>query len=387
VRPTLGHSSAMETQIWAIAVKGTASQSELDKAVSEFGTMHPFKVPGAQLRVGTLDSLMALSDDLVKMDLLAETTVNKMYKTLQDLKPDEEPTINGVPAVPYTMMRWEWEEAKFQLKTPLREMCENITQRITSLDDELKLKMGELNALKGSLQGAERKLQGNLMVRGLADIIQEYHVHESEYMTTVFVVVPKISMKDFEGYYEKMATYVVPRSGKLLHEDTEYGLYSVTLFKKSLEQFQAQAREKRLTLRDFTYSPTALHEEETKKHQDTAALNDCKTKLSTWCQINYAECYSMLLHLKAVRVFVESVLRYGLAATYSQGMVPNFKAFLVQPKRGKSEMLRKSLSALYAVGASGQMMEGEEETVVPGATGEFYPYVYTSIETAPNLNL
>ena len=65
--------------------------------------------------------------------------------------------------------------------------------------------------------------------------------------------------------------------------------------------------------------PVPLAQEETKKHQDTAALNDCKTKLSTWCQINYAECYSMLLHLKAVRVFVESVLRYGLAATYSQG--------------------------------------------------------------------
>ena len=78
-------------------------------------------------------------------------------------------------------------------------------------------------------------------------------------------------MKDFEGYYEKMATYVVPRSGKLLHEDTEYGLYSVTLFKKSLEQFKAQAREKRLTLRDFTYSPTALHEVRGARNRGTHA--------------------------------------------------------------------------------------------------------------------
>ena len=33
--------------------------------------------------------------------------------------------------------------------------------------------------------------------------------------------------------------------------------------------------------------------------------------------------------------------------------------------------------------ASALMAGDEEETVVPGATGEFYPYVYTSIDTEP----
>jgi len=375
----------MESQLWAIAVKGTASQSDLNAAVGELGTLSAFKVPGAQLRVGTLDSLMSLSDDLTKMDLLAEATVTKMYKTLLDLKPDEEPSINGVPVVPYTTMRWEWEEAKFQLKTPLRELCDSIALRVSSLDDELKLKITEMNAVKGSLQAGERKVQGNLMVRGLADIVQESHVQESEYMTTMYVVVPKTNMKDFEGYYEKMAQYVVPRSIKPLSEDTEYGLYAVVIFKKSLDDFKAAAREKRLTLRDFTYSPTASSDEEKKRRDDTIVLGECKQKLATWCAINYAECYSMMVHLKAVRIFVESVLRYGLAQSYSQGMVPNFKAFFVQPKRGKVELLRKALGALYAVGTAGSMMSGEEEAVVPGATGEFYPYVSTTIETAPQV--
>ena len=106
-----------------------------------------------------------------------------------------------------------------------------------------------------------------------------------------------------------------------------------------------------------------------------------QSMLSNWCHINYAEAYTMMVHLKAVRVFVESVLRYGLVSTFQQGMVPNFKAFLLQPKKGKTEALRKALATLYSSTAA--LLDGEEEGVVPGATGEFYPYVYTAIETAP----
>lgn len=29
------------------------------------------------------------------------------------------------------------------------------------------------------------------------------------------------------------------------------------------------------------------------------------------CAINFAEAFTMLMHLKAIRIFVESVLRYG----------------------------------------------------------------------------
>ena len=61
----------------------------------------------------------------------------------------------------------------------------------------------------------------------------------------MYVVVPKASIKDFETTFEKMATYVVPRSAKLLAEDSEYGLYAVVIFKKSLDEFKASAREKR----------------------------------------------------------------------------------------------------------------------------------------------
>ena len=201
----------------------------------------------------------------------------------------------------YTTMQWEWDEAKFQLKTPLRDLCETISQRISSLDEELKLKVAELNILKASVQGLERKTQGNLMVRGLGDIVREENVMESDYMTTMYVVVPKASTKDFQDSYEKMATYVVPKSGRLLSEDQEYALFAVVIFKKSHDEFKAQCREKRFTLREFTYDPSTLEADRIKKETDSADYERLKSMLANWCHINYAEVYTMMVHMKAVR--------------------------------------------------------------------------------------
>ena len=82
-----------ETQLWAIALKMEEDESAMRAKTDLMCTVHKFNVPD-NLRVGTLDSLMSLSDDLVKLDMLSEGTVMKIYRQLYDLK-GEDPTING----------------------------------------------------------------------------------------------------------------------------------------------------------------------------------------------------------------------------------------------------------------------------------------------------
>merc|ERR1712196_378032 len=118
------------------------------------------------------------------MDSVAEVTTFKLYKQLHELKETEEPTIGGGSALNFVTKTWEWDEAKFQLKTPLRELSEDICARFNGMDEELKTKLAELNMLKGNLTQFERKQQGNLMVRSLGEIVKEEHIVESESMTT-----------------------------------------------------------------------------------------------------------------------------------------------------------------------------------------------------------
>jgi V-type H+-transporting ATPase subunit C len=251
-------------------------------------------------------------------------------------------------------------------------------QKIGGLEEELKLKLADLNVLKSSIQQFERRTQGNLMVRGLTDIVQEDDVLDSEYMTTVMVVIQKSSMKEFLLSYEKMADYVVPLSAKAISEDSEYVLFGVTLFKKSLDQFKLACRDKRFAVRDFTFDAEQAAADDAKKSADETEYARQIALLANWCVINYAEVLIMYLHLKAIRVFIESVLRYGLIAYRGQGMAPNMQAVILQPKRGKVESLRKALNTMF-LSSSSVVDDAHEEVVVPGAGGDFFPYVSVSI--------
>lgn len=51
---------------------------------------------------------------------------------------------------------------------------------------------------------------------------------------------------------------IVPRSSQLIKQDAEYGLFTVTLFKKVIEEFKLHAREKKFIVRDFIYNEEEL---------------------------------------------------------------------------------------------------------------------------------
>lgn len=51
---------------------------------------------------------------------------------------------------------------------------------------------------------------------------------------------------------------IVPRSSQFITQDNEYGLYTVSLFKKVIDEFKLHARERKFIVRDFTYNEEEL---------------------------------------------------------------------------------------------------------------------------------
>ena len=51
--------------------------------------------------------------------------------------------------------------------------------------------------------------------------------------------------KEWESNYESLSQMVVPRSSQKITEDSEYGLFSVTVFKKVVDEYKHHAREKK----------------------------------------------------------------------------------------------------------------------------------------------
>jgi len=131
-------------------------------------------------------------------------------------------------------------------------------------------------------------------------------------------------------------------------------------------------REKKLgfAVREFTYNTETIQKgKEDKKKLETQKETQ-KNKLILWCKTNFTEAFVAWTHLKAIRIFVESILRYGLPA--------NFQAVLVLPnKKGDDKKVRNALFDLFKHLAS-KHLEGDTEE--QAATSEkFYPYVSLTI--------
>ena len=87
--------------------------------------------------------------------------------------------------------------------------------------------------------------------------------------------------------------------------------------------------------------------------------------LIQWCLASYGEAFSSWIHVTAIRLFVESILRYGLP--------PQFMPVLMRPNPKHQAAVRKLLAANF--GAVG----GQHFTAEPGSgsgSGEdLFPYV------------
>lgn len=84
---------------------------------------------------------------------------------------------------------------------------------------------------------------------------------------------------EWNATYEKITDMIVPRSSQLVTQDSEYGLYTVSLFKKVAEEFKLHAREKKFIVRDFTYNEEELA---AGKNEITKLVTDKKKQFVCW---------------------------------------------------------------------------------------------------------
>lgn len=356
-------------QTWETMNNITSKQNNLS-------TNYKFHIP--DLKVGTLDQLVGLSDDLNKLDGYVEGVTRKVAGYLGEVLEDQRDKLqenllaNNSDLAAY-LTRFQWDMAKYPTKQSLRNIADIISKQVGQIDADFKTKSTMYNNLKGNLQNLEKKQTGSLLTRNLADLVKKEHfILDSEYLTTLLVIVPRANAQDWSNNYEKITDMIVPRSSSLIIQDAEYALFNVTLFKKVVEEFKLHAREKKFIVRDFVYNEEELT---AGKNEITKLVTDKKKQfgpLVRWLKVNFSEAFCAWIHVKALRVFVESVLRYGLPV--------NFQAILIHPNKKSMKRLRDVLNQLYSHldGSASQSSNNADTVDIPGlgfGQSEYYPYV------------
>jgi V-type H+-transporting ATPase subunit C len=153
----------------------------------------------------------------------------------------------------------------------------------------VQVKMSEYNTLKGQMSAIARKAGGSLAVRDISGLVKPQDLVDSENLMTLFVVISKFALKDWEASYETMSNFVVPRSAKVVAEDNDYALVSVVLFKRVLDDFKQAARAKGYQVREYV-APRAEEQNSTVSAEQLRRDVDAKkAALEQWCRTAFGE--------------------------------------------------------------------------------------------------
>jgi len=241
---------------------------------------------------------------------------------------------------------------------------------VSKIDEEARNKTTQYNDSKTQMANLSTKDGANLLARDLVDVLTPDVIKDGDYintehLTTVVVILPRGTEKEFLNVYESMSENIIPRSAmkfKDLDDKDGNSVWRVVMFKSCMEDFKKACREKRLAPRDFEYSEDAHKKlvSDREKVQDAATRQLSNVKglyQAAWSDVMVA-----WVHIKAMRIFVESVLRFG--------MPPSFAAFTIETRGGAPA--RKALAQILGTKEVGS--HNAEEGM--GDDGEeHFPYV------------
>jgi len=389
----------MDLRYWIIAVPAKPSRetaySSIQHSCNGIADCAKFNVPSS-LRVGTLDSLMSMSDELVKIDHTVEVTAKKIghqIYSLKEQKPEKNTiflSIGGASLSDY-IRRFQWDTAKYSVRLSVQELTHRFQEQVGSIEEEYRQKMTDYSNVAHAVAQYERSLQANLAIRDLTDLVDVDDIIDSEFLITLFIVCTKHQEKEWEAVYESFSSdpdsapskdsggrpsvieYVVPGSSRRVAEEGDQCLLTVTLLKRFKELFKQEAVKYHVTVREVKIDKENYKSGKEKYQEMKKEMKEKQNKLFQWCQTNFTEVFTAWAHLKALRVHVESILRFGLPPEYVAAVIKPFKV-------SNEKTLRKNMEKLFAEHGSIHMQDLKED--VPGfnANEKFYPYVYLEMD-------
>lgn len=333
-----------------------------------------------QFKSGSLDSLVALADDLSKLDHQLESTVRKVERQYTDIEPNPQLLIGikNKGAQEYLqpskyLETFVWDISKYPPSKTLPELAGVIEERLRNFDDDLKAKTSKFIEARNNLSQATKKESGGMLGKDLNEVLTPQVCSFSdfintEYIKTLVVVVPKKETQLWMEQYEFLSSRVIPQSTKQFNVDDREGftLWRVVVLKCGQDEFVNAAKKNRWAVRDFEYNPEQYEIDKNARLELKNDFAKLQTQLSGQCKSVFSELYIAWTHLKAIRIYTESILRYSLP--------PQFFSIIVTPKDGREKKIMDGLVKKFLKPGEKADMYCSKELSEDGE--DFFPFVF-----------
>lgn len=373
--------------------------SGLSSLLSKVATVHRFDIP--DLRVGTLGKLMTVADLMQKVDSSLEGCVKRIEKQYEDLttKKNRAPLcVDGVEPGEY-IEAFPWNAARYPIQRALDETVRTIVASTTKMENELREAVSFLQEVKQKAVAIERASEANFVTANLDEALTPHikpeMIRDSPYLRTCVLVVSKNNETRLTETYEQIGSElvgygpeknresvkgspVVPGSLIKVVSDKSHSFFLITILSKFYEEFKVAAQNLAI-VRDYDYAESYEKQQRKLFNQDEITevekanieVEGAVQNLRDWCTTHFGDAFITWLHVKAIRVFVESILRYGLPA--------NFSAVVIKPlKKGYESKIRHELQKKYQELDSSGFMSMQADEIKAGGE-QVYPYVSYSV--------
>ncbi len=164
--------------------------------------------PIPELLVCTINTLMNLSDDLIKLDSACKSVVmaierqgkdlyQKQYKDVTGDKLNNWSHVDSNRSMLEYFMGFQWAEQKYPKGYPLQELSNLIKGKVSKMEDDLKHFQQNYLEKRNLKSAADRMGKGNLLVKDLSNVLQVESEQERAAGTTIVSTGQPLRSTDF----------------------------------------------------------------------------------------------------------------------------------------------------------------------------------------------
>lgn len=377
-----------------------SSNNDAPKVVSNLvgnlGKITNFNVDQQLAPFDSQDQLVKIADDLSHMDQTTFSMLTRFSRSIQDVykKIDIDnqrdwtkyaPDVQYIPiekhdievivdtngdqqlqySLPDYMKNFQWDERFITNKQNVETVKNSLQDAVNHDEESIRTLTNDYTEAGNSITNVIRGNEGTLATKNLDEIasktFKDTYVQdkakfgaimakdagsnnikfcvETKNLKTLFVVIRKSEKKQFESEYHLNTNYVVPVPPQLIEEDNDFYLYTVTLLRDNIEDYKTACKDKKWNVREFTFDATLIEENQKKNQQLINDYRHLQEHYATFLHDTFSQLFIYWMHIKALRVFVESRLLYGFKT--------EFKAFLIETTNKNIPKIHKALSTVF----------------------------------------
>ncbi|KAF6203079.1 hypothetical protein GE061_003492 [Apolygus lucorum] len=309
-------------QCWIISVpSGNSSADEAYQEVKDLVdrfkgcSAAKFNIPA--MKGGAFNYLIKATEEVPKLETECEALVGRIGVNLatvleKSMLEEHDAAVGDVSLKDY-LLTFKWDFNKYPITQNLDTIFGLMRKQVKHVDQLRDAKVRKYMLVHELLNRCEKRRQGPLTTRNyLGDLVtEEDFILDSKFLKTLLVVVPRTLKDQWYNSYERLHEEIVPRSTKIITEEDDYVLFSVVVFGRCEKDLREISKKQGFFVRDYDYKDNEMFE----FNQEISILytenNRLQNPLTIWLKVHFGEIYAAYVHIKAVKVHIESILRYG----------------------------------------------------------------------------